>query len=77
MVLGSTGNGRTTLVKEMVSNATFGEPRGVPWISKLQLSRQRIAEIDSFFNPKVEFLSPQGEEDLGKTFEDLENIYRE
>lgn len=66
-----------TLVQEMVSNSVFGEFRGVHQISKLQLSKQRDTEIDSCFTPKVEFYSPQDEEDLEKTFDDLENIYRE
>ena len=76
-MLGGTGSGKTTLVQEMVSNSAFGEFRGVHWISKLQLSKQRDTEIDSCFTPKVEFYSPQDEEDLEKTFDDLENIYRE
>ena len=75
-MLGSTGSGKMTLVQEMTSNSLFGELRGVHWISKLQLSKQREAEIDSCFTPKVEFYSPQDEGDLEKTFDDLENIYR-
>ena len=55
----------------------FGELRGVHWISKIQLSEQRETKIDSCFTPKVEFYSPQDEEDLEKAFDDFENIYRE
>ena len=63
---------RRTLGQEMASNSIFGELRGVHWISK-----QTEAERDSCFTPKVEFYSPQDEGDLEKTFDDLENIYRE
>ena len=66
LVLGSTGSGKMTLVQEMTSNSLFGELRGVHWISKLQLSKQRAAEIDSCFTQKVEFYSSQDEEDLKK-----------
>ena len=77
LVLDITGSGKTTLVQEMGSNSMFGEPRGVHWISKLQLYKLREAEINSCFTPKFEFYSPQDEEDLKKTFGDLDNIYRE
>ena len=63
---------RRTLGQEMASNSISGELRGVHWISK-----QTEAERDSRFTPKVEFYSPQDEGDLEKTFDDLENIYRE
>ena len=55
----------------------FGKLRQVHWISKVQLSKHREAEIYSCFSPKVEFYNPQDEYDLKKTFNDLENIYRE
>lgn len=77
LVLGSTDSGKTTLVQKMTSNSIFGELRGVHWISKLHLSKQKEAEIDSCFTPKVEFYSSEDEEDLEKTFDNLENIYRE
>ena len=77
LVFDITGSGKTTLAREMGRNSMFGEPRGVHWISKIQLYKQRGAEINSCFTPKFEFYSPQDEEDLEKTFDDLDNIYRE
>ena len=76
-MLGGTGSGKTTLVQEMARNSMFGKRRGVHWISKFKLSKQREAEIDSCFTSRVEFYSPQDEDDLQKTFDDLENIERE
>ena len=55
----------------------FGKLEGIHWISQIELSKQREAEIDSCFEPKVEFYQPQDEYDLKKTFTDLENLYKE
>ena len=55
----------------------FGKLRQVHWISKVQLSKHREAEIYSCFSTKVEFYNPQDEYDLKKTFNNLENICRE
>lgn len=74
LVLGSMGSWKMTLIQEMASNFMFGELRGVHWISKLPLLKQREAEIDLYFTPKFKFYSPQDEDDLQKTFDDLENI---
>ena len=66
LVLCSTDSGKMTLVQEMASNSLFGELRGVHWMSKLQHSKQRAAEIDSCFTQKVELYSSQDEKDLKK-----------
>ena len=42
----------------------------------MKLSKQREAKLDSYFEPKLEFYYPQDEQDLEKTFSDLENLYR-
>ena len=77
LVFGSTASGKTTLVQEMACNSMFGKLESVHWISKVELSKQREAEIDSCFVSKVDFLNPQEEYDLKKTFSDHENPYRE
>ena len=55
----------------------FGKLQGVYWISKVELSKQREAEIDSSFEVVVDFYNPQDEFDFKKTFDVLENLYRE
>ena len=55
----------------------FGKLEGIHWISQIGLSKQREAEIDLCFKPKVEFYQPQDKYDLKKTFTDLENLYKE
>ena len=55
----------------------FGKLESLHWISKVELSKQREAKIDSCFVPKVDFLNPEDQYDLRKTFNDLENLYRE
>ena len=77
LVLGSTASGKTTLIQEMACNSMFGKLKSFHWISKVKLFKQREAEIDSCFVPKVDFLNLQDEYDLKKTFSDLENLYRE
>ena len=74
LVLGSTGSRKTTLVQE---SSMFGKLQGVCWISKVELSKQREAEIDSPFEAVVDFYNPQDEFGLKKSFDDLENLYRE
>ena len=55
----------------------FGKVEGVHWISQVGLCKEREAEINSCFEPKVEFYQPLDEYDLKKTFTDLENLYKE
>ena len=50
LVLGSSPNGKTTLVQEMASNSVFGKLEGAHWVSAV---KAREAEIDSCFKPKV------------------------
>ena len=77
LVLGYMGSGKITLVQELACHLMFGKLRQAHWISKVQLSKHREAEKDSCFSPEVEFYSPQDEKHLKKTFNNLENIYRE
>ena len=44
----------------------FGKLQGVYWISKVELSKQREAEIDSSFEVVVDFYNPQDEFDFKK-----------
>ena len=60
----------------MCHNSTFGKHGEVYWISKVKLSKQREAEINSF-EAVADFQNPQDEFDLKKTFDDQENLYRE
>ena len=77
LVLGGTEGGKTTFVQELACNSMFEKLEGIHWILQIGLSKQREAEIDSCFEPKVEYYQPQDEYDLKKTFTDLENLYKE
>ena len=57
LVLGSTGSEKMTLVQEIARNSMFEELRGVLWIFKLLLSKQKEDEIESCFTPTVNFQS--------------------
>ena len=68
LVLGSFASGKTTLVQEMASNSMFGKLERAHWISAVELLKKREAEIDSCFEPKVEFYYPESEYELKKDF---------
>ena len=74
LVLGSMAGGKTTFVQELACNSMFGKLEGIHWILQVGLSKQREAEIDLYFETKVEFYHPQDEYDLKKTFTNLENL---
>lgn len=76
LVLGSTGSGKATLVQEICEDSTFGKHEEVYWISKVELSKQREAEIDSF-EAVADFQNRQDEFDLKKTFDGPENLYQQ
>ena len=68
LVLGSLASGKTTLVQEMSSNSMFGKLERAHWISAVELLKKIEAEIDSCFEPKVEFYYPEYEYELKKIF---------
>ena len=75
--LGSSVSGNMTLVQEMAFNSMFEKVEGAHRISAVKLYKKREAEIDSCFEPKIEFYYSESENELKKTFDDLENLYRE
>ena len=77
LVLGSSGSGKMSSVQEIATNSIFGNLEGVYWVSGVKLSKNRETEIESCFEPKVDFSYPSDEYDLNKIFNDLKNIYRE
>ena len=72
LVLGSSASGKMTLVQEMASNSMFRKLAGAHLISAVELSKKREAEIDSCYEPKVEFYYPESQDELKKTFDNLE-----
>ena len=77
LVLGSSGSGKMSRVQEIATNSMFGKLEGVYWVSGVKLSKNREIEIESCFEPKVDFSYPSNEYDLNKIFNDLKNIYGE
>ena len=55
LVLGSMKSGKTSLVQQLGCNGMFWELRKVNWISKVDLSNRRDAEIESYFSAEEEF----------------------
>ena len=58
LVLGSMGSERILLVQQLGCNSTFQELLKVHWISKVELSKRREAQITSCFSAEV-VLQPQ------------------
>ena len=59
LVLGSMGSGRILLVQQLGCNSMFQELLKVHWISKVELSKCREAQITSCFSAEVEFYNPK------------------
>ena len=62
--LGSSVSGNMTLVQEMASNSMFEKVEGAHRISAVKLYKKREAEIDSCFEPKIEFYYSESENEL-------------
>ena len=77
LVLGSSGSGKTSLVREAAINSMFGKLEKVHWISGIELSREREGEIESSFESEIEFYYAVDQDALSKVIKDLENLYLE
>ena len=77
LVLGSSGSGKASLVREAAINSMFGKLEKVHWISGIELSREREGEIESCFESEIEFYYPKDQDALSKVINDLENLYLE
>ena len=71
LVMGSSANGKMTVVQEMAFNSMFEKLKDAHWVWFVKLSKARQAETNFCFEPKVEFYNPQDEYDLIKNFRKL------
>ena len=55
LVLGCLGCGKMSLVQEIATNSMFGQLEGVYLNSDIKLSKKREGEIESCFEPKLDF----------------------
>ena len=69
MIVGKTGCGKTYFVQKLGLHNFFGKIVKVEWVSFVQLSKSREAEIQSCFNSRVEFHHGQDVEDLKELIE--------
>ena len=71
LVLGSSGNGKTSLVQEAATNSLFGKLEKKHWISGVEFSREREGEIESCFESEIEFYYPKNQNALSKVISNL------
>ena len=69
LIVGNTGCRKTHLVQKLGLNNFFGKILKIEWVSSIPLSKSRQAEIQSYFNSKVEFHFAQDIEDLKELIE--------
>ena len=72
LIVGMTCFKKTYFTKKLAVNTFFGGLKKVEWVSYINLSRERKAEIDSCFSCKVEFHYPKSIEQ----FHDLLEIFK-
>ena len=67
--MGKTDCRKTYFVQKLGLHNFFGKIVKVQWVSSVQLSKSREAEIQSYFNSRVEFHQVQNVEDLKELIE--------
>ena len=71
LVVGKTGFGKTYLLQKLGLHNFFGEIVKTEWISGIEISKTREAEIQSCFSNEVEFYNASSPDDLKKLTETL------
>ena len=72
LIVWMTGFKKTYFTENLVVNTFFGRLENVEWVSYIDLSRERKAEIGSCFSCKFKFYYPKSIEQ----FDDLLEIFK-
>ena len=65
LIVGRTECGKTTFMQKLALNNFFGKLKKTEWVSGIELSKTREAEIETNFSCKVDFHYPSDEDELG------------
>ena len=69
LVVGRTGCGKTAFVQKLAINKLFGELNAAEWVSFIKLDKTREAEIQSYFECKLDFYYPRNKEHFEELLE--------
>ena len=64
LIVGRTECGKTTFMQKLALNNFFGKLKKTEWISGIEISKTREAEIETNFSCKVDFHYPVDEDEL-------------
>ena len=71
LIVGRTECGKTTFVQKLALNNFFGNLKKVKWVSGIQLSKRREAEIASNFSCDINFSYPNDADELSDKLEEF------
>ena len=75
LIVGQTGCGKTTFIKNLSKNKMFRKMKETLWLSKATLSQDREQNISSCFDLKVNFKYPQTLDELNIDFDNIDLWY--
>ena len=64
LIVGRTECEKTTFIQKLALNNFFGKLKKTEWVSGIELSKTREAEIETNFSCKVDFHYPSDEDKL-------------
>ena len=64
LIVGRTECGKTTFMQKLALNNFFSKLKKTEWVSGIELSKMREAEIETNFSCKVDFHYPADEDEL-------------
>ena len=64
LIVGRTECGKTTFMQKLALNNFFGQLKKTEWVSGIELSKMREAEIETNVSCKVDFHYPSDEDEL-------------
>ena len=64
LIVGQTECGKTTFMQKLALNNFFGKLKKTQWVSGIEPSKTREAEIEAIFSCKVDFHYPSDEDEL-------------
>ena len=74
LIVGRIACGETFFTQKLAVNNFFGKLKKSEWVSYIQLTKEREAEIESCFACPAEFHYPQGQNDLKNLLDEFKQI---